>query len=290
MNKLLKYSAIASVCALLGCGGQVTAKPVNICMQPSDRLIAMKDCDATLWPTPEADPVKSAAMQASLGPHIIGWIGGDNAPDKVTAQAAITKTVMERAPRLLAEMAKYPNIEWVYAQDEVGWCDTQTCLYDYLPQLAELARLTHAAGKKVLVSMPTGVLTQYPDAPAAGINQIDGIVFDIYPSIPLPGDFGNCTYNANPYSTILKCSVERIRRMGFTGAIVLAVQGFRMKSDDPVWLRNQLALQREMIASATALGVDAISVFGCHRDEYIARVVPDLIPLCGTEWEKEVLP
>lgn len=284
----MKRLFIIAALMLSGCGGQ--AKPLNICMQPSDRLIAMANCDATIWPTPELDPAKSASLQAAQGKNVIGWIAGDMAPDKVAAQGAITKSVVARAPALIAEMAKYPNISWIFAQDELGWCDVKTCLYDYLPQLAYIAKLSHAAGKKVLVSIPPGILTLYPDAVANGINEIDGIVFDIYPSIPLPADFGDCTYNANPYSTALHCSVERVRRMGFKGAIVYAAQGFKMNSDDDTWLRKQLILQQETLRNATALGADAVLIFGCNRDAYLERVEPNLVPLCGTFYEPLVTP
>ena len=276
---------------LTACGGQpASAKPLNICMQPTDRIVAMANCDAILWPTPELDPAKSAAMQAAQGPAVIGWIAGDMAPDKVTTQGAITKSVVARAPALIAEMAKYPNIGWIFAQDEIGWCDTKTCLYDYMPQLAYIAKLTHAVGKKVLVSIPPGVLTQYPDTFASGINEIDAIAFDIYPSIPFPADFGGCTFNANPYSTALKCSVERVRRMGYTGAIVYAAQCFKMRADDDTWLRAQLTLQQETLRNATALGADAVLMFGCNSDAYLERFEPNLVPLNGTQYQVLVTP
>jgi hypothetical protein len=177
------------------------------------------------------------------------------------------------------------NIKWVFVADELGWCDTRTCLYDYLPQLLYKARLARAAGKKVLISMQPGILTQYPDALVDGINEVDGIVFDIYPSIPYPADFGGCKLNDNPYSTALHCSVERVRRMGFKGAIVYAAQGFKLTSDNDAWLHAHLVLQQETLRSAKTLGADAVVIFGCHRDAYLQRVEPNLVPLCGTAHE-----
>ena len=292
MSRLRRF-AITTCLALLesGCGGQVAAKPANICMQPSDRVIAMAGCDAVLQPLGETDPVKSAAAQAALGPNVIGWTLGEvPSSDKVRAQGAITDDMVARAPALLAEMAKYPNIKWVFVADELGWCDTRTCLYDYLPQLLYKARLARAAGKKVLISMQPGILTQYPDAVVDGINEVDGIVFDIYPSIPFAANFGNCKLNDNPYSSELHCAVERVRRMGFTGAIVYAAQGFKLTSDTDAWLHDQLVLQQETLRSAKTLGADAVVIFGCHRDAYLQRVVPNLVPLCGTNYESLVTP
>ena len=282
--------ATLAITLLSACGGQVSAKPLNICMQPSDRVEVMHGCDAVIQPLGETDPAKSAAAQAALGANVIGWLLGEVPNDKVRPQGAITSSMVARAPALLAEMAKYPNIQWVFVADELGWCDTATCLHDYLPQLAHLAKLSHAAGKKVLISMQPGILTQYPDAPVEGINQIDGIVFDIYPSIPYPADFGNCKYNDNPYSTALYCAIQRVRRMGFTGAIVYAAQGFRLTTDDDAWMRNQLALQQETLRNASNIGADAVVLFGCYRDAYLERVEPNLKPLCGTQYEYLVRP
>ncbi len=285
----MKHALALAVSILVaGCGAQ--SKPLNICMQPSDRVIAMANCDAVIQPLGETDPIKSAAAQAALGPNVIGWTLGEVPNEKARAQGAITDDMVARAPALLAEMAKYPNIKWVFVADELGWCDTKTCLYDYLPQLVYKARLARAAGKKVLISMQPGILTQYPDAVVDGINEVDGIVFDIYPSIPYPADFGNCKLNDNPYSTALHCSVERVRRMGFKGAIVYAAQGFKLTTDDDTWLKKQLLLQQETLHNATAYGADAVVVFGCHKDAYLERVEPNLVPLCGTQYEALVTP
>lgn len=285
----MKSIVLATAILLSACGGQVSAKPLNVCLQPSDRIVAMKGCDAVIQPTPELDPVKSAAIQAALGPVVIGWIGGDMAPDKVSAQGAITKDIVNRAPELLDAMAQYQNIPWVYVADEFGWCDSGHCVYDYVNQLLTITRKAHSVNKKVLISMLPATLAQYPDAPMDGINEIDGIAFDIYPSMMLAADFGNCTFSSNPYETMLFCAIQKVRRMGFTGQIGYIAQGFRLATDTDADLLPKLQLQRQALENAGALGVTATMSWGCYLGAKEQAREP-IVPLCGTMFESLVTP
>lgn len=286
---MTRLAILAAAIALAGCGGQVSAKPVTVCLQPSDRIEVMRGCDAVIQPTPELDPVKSAALQASLGPVVIGWIGGDMEPDKVTSQGEITQRIVSRAPALLDAMAAHPNISWVYVADEFGWCDGGHCLHDYVPQLLTITTKAHSVGKKVLISMLPGTLAQYPDAPMAGINEIDGIAFDIYPSMMLPADFGACTYSTNPIETMLFCAIQKVHRMGFTGQIGYIAQGFRLTTDTDSTLLENLLLQRQALDHASELGVDAVMSWGCHLGAK-QQIDEPIEPLCGTRFEGLVTP
>lgn len=280
---------IVAILACTACGGQVSAKPANVCMQPSDRIVAMTGCDAVIQPTPELDPAKSAAQQAALGPVVIGWIGG-NPFEKVTAQGAITPRIMSRAVAYINAMAPYSNIGWIYAADEFGWCDNRHCLTEYVPQLMGIANATHAVGKKVLISVLPGTIAQFPDAPLDGINLIDGISIDIYPSMMLAADFGACAYSTNPYETLLYCSIQKLRGMGFTGQIGYIAQGFKLTTDDPATLLAALLLQRQALSNASALGVTAVMSWGCHLGAPELAAEPYLVPLCNTQYEGLVTP
>ena len=280
---------LSAALVLASCGGQVAANPLNICLQPSDRIEVMRGCDAVIQPTPELDPVKSAAQQAALGPNVIGWIGG-NPFEKVTAQGAITPRIMSRAVAYVNAMAPYSNIGWLYAADEFGWCNNRHCLTEYVPQLLEIANATHAVGKKVLISVLPGTIAQFPDAPLDGINQIDGISIDIYPSMMLAADFGNCTYSANPYETMLFCSIQKLRRMGFTGQVGYIAQGFKLTTDDPATLLANLNLQRQALDNAGAFGITAVMAWGCHLGAPELTAEPYLVPLCNTQYEGLVTP
>lgn len=287
--KVLKATLAALALLLTACGGQASiVKPLSVCLQPSDRVEVLRGCDAVIQPTPELDPVKSAAAQAALGPTVVGWIGGD--PDeKVTAQGAITPRIMSRAVAYINAMAPHQNIGWVYAADEFGWCDGRPCLSEYIPQLLEITKAAHGAGKKVLISVLPGTLAQFPDAPLQGINEIDGIAFDIYPSMMLPADFGSCTYSTNPYETLLFCAIQKLRRMGFTGQIGYIAQGFRLATDDDATLLPKLLLQRELLDRAGALGVTAVMSWGCYLGAKEQAREP-IVPLCGTKYEGLVTP
>ena len=285
-------STLAAALLVSGCGGQVSAKPLNVCLQPSDRVVAMTGCDAVIQPTPELDPAKSAAQQSALGPVVIGWIGGDqegSTSQRVGPHGEITPAILNRAPALLAEMAKYENIQWVYAADEYGHCETN-CLHDSVPKLLTITRMAHAAGKKVLISILPGTLARYPDAPLPGINEVDGIALVIYPSIPFPADFPGCNYPGNPLINVARCSFEKLDRMGFIGKRAIAVQGFRLTTDTDAALLANLKLQRELLDHAGALGVYAVVSWGCHLGAGELRREPNLIPLCGTVYEPLVTP
>ena len=285
----MRVFILSAVLALASCGGQVAAKPLNICLQPSDRIEVMRNCDAVIQPTPELDPVKSAAQQATLGPNVIGWLGGDPF-EKVTAQGAITPRIMSRAVAYVNAMAPYSNIGWIYAADEFGWCENRHCLAEYTPQLLAIATATHAVGKKVLISVLPGTIAQFPDAQLEGINQIDGISIDIYPSMMLAADFGNCAYSANPYETLLYCSIQKLRRMGFTGQVGYIAQGFALTTDDPATLLTNLKLQRVALDNAGAIGAVATMVWGCHLSAEWIAAEPYLVPLCNTQYEGLVTP
>lgn len=289
---MTRLAILAAAIALAGCGGQVSAKPLNVCLQPSDRIEVMRGCDAVIQPTPELDPVKSAALQASLGPVVIGWIGGDQGgtTGKVTAQGAITPAITSRAPALIAAMAAYPNIEAVYAADEYGHCDTSACLYEHAAALLTITQLAHAAGKKVIVSVLPGTLALYPDAPMPGIEQIDGIALVMYPSIPLQADFPGCNYPGNKSISTARCSFDKLERMGWHGKRLLAFQGFKLTTDTDADLLANLLLQRELIDQAGALGIYAVASWGCHLGAGELRREPYLVPLCGTQYEGLVTP
>lgn len=281
----LKHVLLASSLAL--CGLAVQAKPFNVCLQPSDRIVAMADCDAVIQPTPELDPSKSAKIQSSLGSIVIGWIGGDQEGtiDKVRTQGAITPATMSRAPALIQAMSSYSNIQVVYVADEFGHCDSGDCLYEYIQQLSTLTSLAHAAGKKVLLSVLPGTLAAYPDKVIPGINEIDGIAVVVYASFPFASTYPGCAYTGNPLVSVTKCSFDKLERMGWSGTKALIVQGFALTTETDAQIQANLALQRELVQQADSLNIYALMYWGCYLGQGELRREPTLMPLCGTKYE-----
>lgn len=281
----------AAILALM-CFG-VQAKPWVVCMQPGDQSVPIQGCDAQVMPTPELDASKSAAQQSALSGLVIGWIGGDPTGSQKRAQrmGEITPSIIGNAPARIAAIAQYRNIGWVYAADEYGHCATGSCLYDYTPQLIQISALSHAAGKHVLISMLPGTIDQYPDQPIAGINDVvDAIAVVVYKSIPYQGIFPGCIVSSNELINQAACSIAKLRRMGFTGYVLLIYQGFALTTESEATIYSNLLLQRELIDNAQAIGFYAEMAWGCRLSAAYVRSEPILRPLCGTSYEGMVTP
>jgi hypothetical protein len=81
MKQLIKLSAIAlAVSMLADCGGQVEAKPLNICLQPCDHIVAMKSCGSTIRSIGQETSVATfVAKQMQSTNNVMAWLGRDRA-------------------------------------------------------------------------------------------------------------------------------------------------------------------------------------------------------------------
>lgn len=277
----MKTALIAIALLLTGCGGQVLAKPLNICMQPSDRIVAIKGCDATAQPVHEADPVRSVQRQAQLSGPVVLWAGRKQEWARTVANF----------PTLISESTKYPGkFPWVYLYDEAGWCDGMFCWFDDEDTVLQGAALAHAVGVKTLITILPDVIL-HPQFRLKNINAFDGISIDVYPSIrPSTPDFGACRFSDNLLENLMYCSAQKLRRLGFTGQIGYIFQGFGLTTDTPEQRTAYLLQQRQAINNASAMGAEVVMSWGCYLGAAELAAEPVLVPLCGTQYEGRVTP
>lgn len=277
----MKALALAIAVLVSGCGGQVTAKPVNICMQPSDRLEVMRGCDATVWTINEPDPVKSVALQSSIPGPVVLWPG--HRRDWAASVANF--------PKLIAEAAKHPGkFPWVTVFDEPGWCADRLCYWAEEDLVLQGVELAHANGIKALITVMPDIILD-PRFKLKDINAFDGIAIDVYPSVrPTVVDFGACRWNDNHTANLFYCSAQKLRSLGYKGVIGYMPQGFGLKGDTHAHRMQYLTEQRYVMNNAAAMGADAQMVFGCHLGVPEIANEPNLVPLCGTQYESLVTP
>jgi hypothetical protein len=271
--------AALAISLLSACGS--SAQPVNVCMQPSDRLEPMRGCDATVWTINEPDPVKSVAMQASVPGPMVLWPGHR----RDWARSVVN------FPALITEAAKYPGkFPWVTVYDEPGWCNGQLCYWADEALVMQGVALAHAHGIKTLITVMPDVILD-PRFAIKNINAFDGIAIDVYPSIrPTVPNFGACRWNDNPVANLFYCAAQKLRALGYVGQIGYMPQGFGMVTDTHAHRMEYLTQQRYVMGNAGAMGADAQMVFGCHLGAPELAAEPVLVPLCGTPYESLVTP
>lgn len=278
----MKTLLLSIAILLSACGGQpAQTKPLVICLQPSDRIEAMRGCDASIQVNYESDPVKSVAKQAQLPGPVILYAGR-----KQEWQQAVANF-----PSLIAESRKYPGkFPWVYLYDEAGWCDTGLCWFDAEDTVLAGVALAHANGVKTLITILPDVILD-SRFKLKNINAFDGISIDVYPKIrPTNVDLAGCKFSANPYENLFYCSAQKLRAQGFTGQIGYIFQGFGLTTDIPAERLEYLTLQRHAIDNASAMGADAVMSWGCYIGAPEIAAEPFLVPLCGTSYEGLVSP
>lgn len=279
MSKLLFSIFIAIL--LIGCGGNVTAKPANICLQPSNGPVNMSNCDGSIFPTHGEDPVVNLAKQASIPGNMILWVG-----HKFYWELTVNNFVAT-----VDESKKYGNkFNWVYLYDEISWCETSFCEFTHEDTVLAGAAYAHSKGiKNIVTIMPDVVLD--PRFKLKSINSYDAIGIDVYPSArPGNPDLGNCRFSSNYLENLFYCSGQKLRSMGYTGALVYIFQGFGMKTDTHNVRMNYLQTQRQAINNASAMGASAVISFGCYIGPDLTAIDTNLVPLCGTIYEPWVTP
>lgn len=281
MKKILEALAISALllaqCLLPGCGS-ANARPLNVCLQPGDRVIAMAGCDAQIQPLEESDPVKSVARQAALGGPVILWIGRNRSD----AERAET---IANYPTLIAEAAKRRDVfQWVYAFDEMNLCPTGPCLGRDDALVHQATQIAHAAGLRTIVTItPSVVMT-----PGFVLPDSDAISMDEYPAtLDLSVNLQGCRFDGNPLSDQWFCAKKKLRAMGFTGMVGYVWQAFGLIGQSDASLYWQLLAQRQTINSAEAMGADAVMAYDCHLSNAFGEAIKQL---CGTPFEGLVQP
>jgi len=273
---------LATLAAVLlsACGGQVSAKPINICYQPSDRIAAL-NCDVSVQRVDGADPVKSVAQQAMQPGPVVLWAG----------RKEEWPQAMVNFPALIAETRKYPG-KFVYVNmyDEPGWCPEGFCWFAHEDSVLQGAALARANGIKTLMTIMPDVIL-HPQFALKDINAFDGISIDVYPSIrPTVPNLHGCSSGVNHLGDLFYCSCKKLRDHGFTGKCGYIFQGFGLRGESHEQRLQYLAAQRQVIDNATALGADAVMSWGCHLGATELAAEPVLEPLCGTQYEPLVTP
>lgn len=277
--KLTTFFLAAITCMLASCSSQ--AQPIVVCVQPSDRVEVMQNCDAMAQPAEVIDVAQAVAIQAALPGPVVLWVGSKDQHDQTVS----------RFPAMLAEAAKYPGkFPWVYLFDEAGWCADSICAWRDEILVLQGAALAHSYGMRTLLTLLPDVILD-PRFTVADINAFDGISIDVYPSIrPTKPDFGTCRFSDNLLENLFYCSVQKLRSAGFVGKIGYIWQGFGLVSDTNEQRMAYLALQRHAINNAVAMGADAVMAFGCYLGTGELLREPYLVPLCGTPYEYLVTP
>lgn len=272
----MKSLALAIAVLISGCGGQVTAKPVNICLQASDKVVPMHGCDAMAMPTEERDPIKSVAIQAALPGNVVLWVGHGG---EWTINNFVT---------LIDEAKKYPGkFTHVYLKDEANLCPTGPCPGKDDALIEQGNNIAKSAGFQTIVTLTPSVIF----SPGFVLPKTDHIAIDVYwATLDRTIDFKGCKFSDNELMNHLYCSVQLLRAKGHTGKVGYMWQAFGLATDTHAYRMQYLTEQRKVIDVAGALGIDAVMAWGLHLGAYALEREPNLVPLGGTQYESLVTP
>ena len=259
--------------------GQASAKPLNICLQPSDRIAQTVGCDSTIQPVIayNENAVEFVERQMKQPGNVMLWIGKED-------WAHLPRWRNRNFVAVLAAAAPYiaaGKTTHVYVQDEADLCSTGPCpgRDTYLINLA--TTLAHAAGLKTAITIAPMVILD----PGFILPNIDVIGIDPY--YVTAQSAGDCQMSANPTANLWKCSVARLRAKGFTGQLVFVGAGFGLVTDTHEFRMMYLQLQVDAYLQSNA---DGVMAYYCHYDPQVAATEPNLVPLCSTQYAPYVTP
>lgn len=278
MTQATTRLAIAAALALAGFGCQATTRPVNICLQPSDRIVAIANCDSTIQPVDHDDNIVAFVARQMMNPgNVMLWIGQDEWRNR-------------NFSAIIEEAKKYGSkVTHVYIVDEMNLCKTGPCLGRDDALVKEAITLARAAGfKTALVFTPSVIFADGFVAP-----DVDVIGIDPYPvTIDRKQNMHDCNKATNAVLSQWLCSVERLHAKGHVHKggspkdVVYVGQGFGLSTDTHEFRMSYLHEQAEAFLAS---GAKAVMSWGCWlsaRDTEGGK----LIPLCGTQYEPLVTP
>lgn len=266
-------STLSMALALIGCGGQVSAKPINICLQPSDRTEVMRNCDSTIQPLSSAgNVVDFVGRQMLHAGNVMLWIGQGE-----------WRNQNYRA--IIAEATRYPGkVTHVYVADEINLCPTGPCIGRDDALVNEATTIAHAHGFKTTATITQNVIF----APGFRLPNVDVIGIDPYYVTMDPTlNMGGCNLSSNIIANQFLCSMQKLRSLGYTGPSVFVGQGFGLTSDTHDYRMMYLRLQAEAYAQVAP---DAVMSYGCYLGAPQLAAEPNLVPLCATQYEYLVTP
>lgn len=275
---MIRLSTLALALALTGCGGQVSAKPINICLQPSDRIVAMANCDYTIQPIAHDDNIVAFVAKQMMNPgKIMMWIGQDEWRNR-------------NFRAIIEEAKKYADrIEYIYIVDEMNLCKKGPCLGRDDALVREAITQARAAGfKTALVFTPSVIFADGFVAPDVDVVGIDPYPVTIDPNQNMHG----CSRSANMVLSQWLCSVERLHAKGHVKAdgsprdVVYVGQGFGLVTDTHEYRMAYLRLQAE---AYLASGAKAVMSWGLYLSPEHTEG-GKLVPLGGTQYEWLVTP
>lgn len=258
-RRILLAAALVGMLAMIvaACGGGAASAEYPPARSPS-HFIRMMVRGSNIDPVPGAnssvsfpdstDPVASTAQQAALP------------GDVVLTMVPFKDTAFLRLAEWITAALSHPNVPWVYLYDELFWEGGTIKIGEGEQPVIAAAQRVHAAGLKTVVSIMPDVILDAAFA-LAQPNAFDVIAIDDYPSIRLHQTAPGCP-STSPNLAVrrMDCSVQKLRRMGYSGEVWYVYQAFG-DSDDADLVSN-LEQQREAIRIAPALGFTGLVAFG----------------------------
>lgn len=282
----MKHLLFAALVLLTTVGA--SAKPLILCLQPSDKIVAMHGCDSTIQPIENDDNIPRFVSNQLKNPgNVMGWIGN-------TSNSVSQDWVIHNYVSVVDEFAKQgaDRVTILYVKDEMDLCPTGPCIGRDGELIRQATDIAHSRGFITGVVLTQNVIF----SPGFKLPHTDVLGIDpYYVAMTLNLDMGGCNLSANPILNQWRCSVKKIRELGWVNAdgstkkLVFVGQGFGIKGEDPAFRAMYLQLQAEAYAEIR-LEVDAAMSWGCYLGADALQREPNLEPLCGTPDEPKVTP
>jgi len=275
----MKALALAITLFVSACGGQVAAKPLNICLQPSDRIAQTAGCDSTIQPVIAYDEnvTDFVNRQMQQPGNVMLWIGKEDWSHLPGWRNRNFVAVLAAAAPYIAA----GKVTHVYVADEINLCPTGPCHGRDDALVNAATTLAHAAGLKTTATITPNVIL----SDGFVLPNVDVIGIDPY--YVTNQSAGTCYMSANPTLNLWKCSVAKLRAKGFAGQLVFVGAGFGLTTDTHEFRMMYLQLQVDAYLQSEA---DGVMSYYCRYDPYVAATEPLLVPLCGTIYEYLVTP
>jgi len=276
----MKSLLLAFVLTVAACGGQT--KPLNVCLQPSDRIAQTTGCDSSIQPVIayNENVTEFVVRQMQQPGNVMLWIGKED-------WAHLPGWRNRNFVGVLAATAPYiaaGKVTHVYVQDEVDLCPAGPCPGRDTALVNLATEMAHATGLKTVVTMTPNVVLH----PGFMLPKVDVIGIDAYYVTMGPHmDTHGCHISSNPTLNQYKCSEAKLRAMGWTGELVFVGAGFGLTTDTHEFRMMYLQLQADAYHQSGAAGVMS---YYCHYDPYVAMTEPLLVPLCPTIYAPFVTP